>query len=356
MSKWLVTQRDGQSQVDGIGDLIEMARTGRLMGGDMIQPPGAADWVYAAEVPDLAALLDDDDDDDDDDFGGLMASRARRAAILATVMVFMLGAVSVVGVGVIFVLVQRLPRGDEAIVGDGGLSYTQMIVTADGSGLRTQPKLGGDVAVPLPKDTQLELVSKRGTFYRARTASGGEGWIPVDHVIPMYQLGGESVREEYDPLYNPDRYVDVVNARWMQLPPEKPGDEESNITIFELMFSNNAGYDMTGLVVRVTVKDAKGQELEKIEIPIDGTIPTKGKTMVGTQVPEDAEELERKGEEVPKRFVTTHTFDEEAEDDPDLQLLFTSGLEVAMESEEFTNAEIDVIELAAVPREEDDEG
>jgi len=353
-TKWLVTQRDGQLQVDGIGDLITMAQSGRLMGGDMIQPPGAADWVYAAEVPDLASLLDDDDDDDDDDdFGGLMASRARRAAVLAMVMVFMLGGVSIVGVGVIIVLVQQLPRGDEAIVGEGGLSYTQMIVTADGSGLRTQPKLGGDVAVPLAKDTQLELVSKRGTFYRAKTASGGEGWIPVDHVIPMYQLGGSSVRDEYDPLYNPDRYVDVVNARWMQLPPEKPGDEESNITVFELMFSNDSGYDMTGLVVLVTVKDAKGQELEKIEIPVDGVIPTKGKTMVGTQVPENAEELERKGEDVPKRFVTTHSFEEEAKGKPDMQLLFTSGLEVSMESEEFTNAEIDVLEIAAVPKEDE---
>lgn len=353
MAKWLVTQRDNQFQVDGISELVDLARSGQLKGGDMIQPPGATDWVYAAEVPDLAELLDDEDDDDDDAF---MAGRAKRAALFTAVLGVMLMGVTVVGLGVIFVLVQSLPTGDEAIVGEGGLSYTQMIVTADGSGLRAQPKPNADVAVSLSKDAHLELISKRGTFYRARTPSGGEGWIPVDHVIPMYQLGGSSVREEFDPLYNPDRYVDVVNARWMQLPPEKPGDEESNVTVFELMFSNSSGYDMTGLVVLVTVKDAKGQVLEKIEIPIEGMIPTKGKTMVGTMVPEDAEKLERRGEPVPKRLVTTHTFDEEAKGNPDLQLQFSSGIEVTMEAAEFTNAEIDIVELAAVPREEEEEG
>jgi hypothetical protein len=353
MTKWLVTQRDNQFQVEGIGELVDLARSGQLEGGDMIQPPGATDWVYAAEVPDLAELLPDDDDDDDDDFLG---ARAKRAALFTAVLGAMLLAVSVVGVGVIVVLVQALPTGDQAIVGEGGLSYTQMIVTEDGTGLRTQPREGADIAVSLAKESQLELISKRGEFYRARTSSGGEGWIPVTHVIPMYQLGGSSVREEYDPLYNPDRYVDVVNARWMQLPPEKPGDEASNVTIFELMFSNDATYDMHELVVLVTVKDAKGQVVEKLEIPIDGVVPAKRKTMVGTQVPEDAEELERKGEEVPKRFVTTYTFNEEAEGNPDLQLLFSSGLEVVMESEEFTNAEIDVVEIAAIPKEEEEEG
>lgn len=353
MAKWLVTQRNNQQfQVDGIGELVEMAQKGQLEGGDMIQPPGATDWVYVAELPDLAELIDEPEDDDDDD---LVASRRRRAAMFSGVLALMLAGIGVVGVGVIFVLAQALPTGGAAIVGEGGLSYTQMIVTADGSGLRGVPKDNATIALPLPKDTQLELVSKRGGYYRARTSTGGEGWIPVDHVIPMYQLGGTSVRDEYDPLYNPDRYVDVVNARWMQLPPEKPGGEESNVTVFEMMFSNSAAYDMNELTVLVTVKDPKGQVLEKIEIPVEGVVPAKGKTMVGTQVPEDAEAKEKRGELVEKRLVTTYTFNQEAKGNPDLQLLFSSGLEVEMDSKEFTNAEIDILEIAAIPREEEEE-
>jgi hypothetical protein len=347
MSQWMVTQGDNQFQVDGIAELKQLAQSGRLKLGDMIQPPGATDWVYAAEVPDLAALLPDDDDDDDDDFG--MRKGLFAAAGVMVLLAMLSGVVLVGGIAMVMFL-QQLPSGDETIVGEGGLSYTQMIVTAPDSGLRGEPDAKAGVVTPVAKDAILELQSKRGQFYKAKSASGQEGWIPVNHVIPMYQLGGAAVRDEYDPLYNPDRYVEVANARWMQLPPEKPGDEESNVTVFELMFSNESQYDMTGLAVLVTVKDAKGQVLEKVEIPIEGIIPTGGKTMVGTLVPEDAEKLEKAGEPVPKRLLTNFTFDEEAKADPDMQLRFSSGLEVELTSEAFTNAAVDVVELRAIPK------
>lgn len=353
MAQWLVTQGDNQFPVDGIAELKQLAQSGSLRLGDLIQPPGANDWVYAAEVPDLASLLPDDDDDDDD----LGYSRGMAAAAVTGIMVMGLGFVSLLGVGAILFFVQQLPSGDEAIVGEGGLSYTQMIVTQPDSGLRARPDTKDVIAVPLAKDDVLELLTKRGSFYKAKTTTGGEGWIPVAHVIPMYQLGGAKVRDEYDPLYNPDRYVEVTNARWMQLPTDKPGDEEeSHITIFELQFSNDAQYDMTGLVVQVTVKDVKGQELETVELPIEGIIPTDGRTMVGTLVPEDAEKLEKKGEPVPKRRVTTYSYEQELENAPELEALYTSGVEVELSGEEFTNAEIDVIELRAIPKDEEEQG
>lgn len=353
MSQWLVTQGDNQFQVDGIAELKQLAQAGRLKLGDMIQPPGASDWVYAAEVPDLAALLPEDEDDDDDDFG---MRRGLAAAAVSGVLLVMLLGVTLVGGGFAIYFLQALPSGDETIVGEGGLSYSQMIVTASESGLRGEPSAKAGIVTPLAKDDIIELQSKRGQFYRAQTPDGREGWIPVNHVIPMYQLGGAAVRNEFDPLYNPDRYVEVANARWMQLPPEKPGDEESNVTVFELQFSNSSQYDMTGLVIQVTVKDAKGQELEKVEIPIEGVIPTEGRTMLGMLVPEDAEKLKRAGEPVPKRLLTTFSFEQEAKTDPDLQLLFSSGIEVELTSDAFTNAEIDVVELRALPNEEEEAG
>jgi hypothetical protein len=346
MAQWLVTQGDNQFQVDGIAELKELARKGQLKGGDMIQPPGATDWVYAAEVPDLAALLSDDEDDDE---GGFSMKKGAAAAVLLGVVGVIALTVLLIGGGAMVMLAQQLPSGDETIIGEGGLSLSEMLVTESGSGLRAQPDNAASVDTPLEKDAVLELLAKRGNFYRAKAKDGREGWIPVHHVIPMYQLAGGDVRDEFDPLYNPDRYVEVVSARWMQLPPEKPGGEESNVTVFELMFSNESRYDMTGLVILVTVKDARGQELEKLEIPIEGVIPTRGKTMVGTLVPEDAEKLEKRGEVVPKRLLTTVSFDKEAKDNPDLQLLFSSGIEVELQSAEFANANIDIVELAAVP-------
>ena len=349
MSMWLVTQGDNQFQVEGLSELKAMAKAGNLRAGDLIQPPGATDWLYAVEVPDLAPVLPEDEDDDE----GFDLKKGAAAAAAVGVLLVGLLTVALVGVGAIVWLGQQLPSGEETIVGKGGLSYTQMIVTAEDSGLRKDPSSSAAVETPLAKDAIVELVSKRGPFYRARAASGVEGWIPVAHVIPMYQLGGADVRDEYDPLYNPDRYVEVVNARWMQLPPEKPGGDESLVTVFELMFSNESRYDMTGTVVLITVKDARGQEIEKLEIPIEGVIPTKGKTMVGTLVPADAEQLKKKKLDVPKRLVTTFTFDQEAKVNPDLQLQFTSGLEVELSSADFANANVDIAEIRAIPLEEE---
>jgi hypothetical protein len=103
---------------------------------------------------------------------------------------------------------------------------------------------------------------------------------------------------------------------------------------------------MSDLVILATIKDAKGQELDTVEIPIEGLIPSKSRTMVGTLKPEDAPEEE------PGRKLTTFSFNKLAEDDPELQLQWTSGVEVEMDTEEFTNAEIDILELRAVPDDE----
>lgn len=346
MAQWLVTQGNHQFPVEGLGDLEALARKGELKAGDMIQPPGATDWLYATEVPELKAIFASraQDDDDGDDYG--MARKAAGAAIAGVVALVLLGVV-VVGGGAMFYLAQQLPGGDERLIGAGGLSFSEMIVTEQGTGLRSEPAEGARVTAPLKKDQVLELLAKRHEFYRARSQDGAEGWIPATHVIPMYQLGGADVREEYDPLYNPDRYVQVMNARWMQLPKKNATSAEdlSNVTNFEFMMSNESRYPMTDLVLLATIKDAKGHELETVEIPIGGVIPPMGKTMVGTLAAEEA-----KGDEpAPGQVLTTSSFDELSRQDPDLQLRWTSGVEVEMKTEAFTNAEIDILELRAVP-------
>ena len=107
---------------------------------------------------------------------------------------------------------------------------------------------------------------------------------------------------------------------------------------------------MTDLVLLATIKDAKGHELEKVEIPVEGVIGGRESTMVGTLGPP-----EEKGKPAPDapvetaRVLTSSTFDEMAQTDPDLQLRWTSGVEVEMATQEFTNAEIDILELRAVP-------
>jgi len=348
MAQWLVTQGSHQFGVESYAELESMARRGDLSSGDMVQPPGSTDWLYVNEVPDLEQLVAGRRGLDD----GPTPARGGGTTVLGIVGAVLVGLI-VVGGGLMLYLARQIPEGDEGLLGEGGLTYSQMIVTEQGTGLRDEPADSGRLTHALTKDQVLELLAKRNDFYRARTEDGAEGWIPIHHVIPMYQLGGIEVREELDPLYNPDRYVDVANARWMQLPADAkhPGSGLSNVTVFEFMIANQAPYTMTDLVLLATIKDAQGHELEKVELPVEGTIGAKASTMVGTLAPPE-EDTKGKGDDEPPpepRVLTSSTFEEMAAIDPELQLRWTSGIEVAMATQEFTNAEIDILELRAVP-------
>jgi hypothetical protein len=347
MSEWLVTQGDNQFKVESLDELKQLAEAGKLKAGDMVQPPGAVDWMYATEIPDLKAIFDGQGDAGADEFDDYLQKRAKMGAMATLVAAVVMAIVLVVGGGTMAMLWQQLPKGDEEIIGEGGLTFADMIVTESGMALLAEPEERSSPLEALKKDQILVLLGKRGDFYRARAETGAEGWIAYDAVIPMYQLGGEDVREEYDPLYNPDRYVEVNNASWQQL----PGQDQEGITVFQFMLRNLSGYPMTDLVIQATIKDAKGLELEKVEIPVEGMIPAKGSTMVGTLANEDEKPRKRNADEdvEPPTLLTEYSFKRRAEQDPELQLLYSAGVEVKMSSEAFTTANIDLIELRAVP-------
>ena len=357
MARWLVTQGNNQFTVEGLGELKELAKAGKLGPGDMIQPPGATDWVYASEIPDINKLFPQEVDDDDDDY---LAKRRNTAAMVTMAVAGFLVLVLVVGVGGMAVAWSQLSVGDAPMIGEGGLSYTEMLVTQKaGASLLSEPKGKARQVKKVKHNQVLELLAKRRKFYKAQTKGGDVGWIPVDDVVPMYQLGGADVREKYDPLYNPDLYVDVANARWSQLPDQ----EADRITVFQFAMSNKSEYAMTDLVILATIKDGKGQEIEKVEIPVEGVLPPSSRTMVGTLHDDEPGKRKRKRKAKSKgkakggvlegrRLLTNYTLDAMAESDPDVRLRFTDGAEVGMRTEQFTHAEIDIIELRAMPDDE----
>lgn len=339
MSQWIVTQGNNQFSVEGLDELEQLARQGRLTAGDMVQPPGTTEWLYVSEIDELAPFVGNASTGDDDDL------EYRRGGNSTMVVAGVLLALIVVGAGAIFTFIQQLPQAGDQLLGEGGLAYSEMLVTQPNTGLHEQPQGGSSIAQATKKDDVLELLAKRGEWYRARSKGGVEGWIPADKVIPMYMLGGDDVRDEFDPLYNPDRYVDVLDATWQQQVATNPrrGAELSDITVFEFWMRNKAAYGMTDLVIQATIKDAKGHELETVEIAVEGTIPAEDTTSVGTLAAEDGED---------ERIMTSATFQEMAADDPDLQLLWRDGVEVPLGADEGVGAEIHVIELRAIPDDE----
>ena len=161
----------------------------------------------------------------------------------------------------------------------------------------------------------------------------------ADHVIPAYAFASAKERENYDPLYNPDRYVFVKNSSWLQI-----DQQNRNMTIFQFMLQNKSKFTMTDLVLVATIKDKSGKELETVEIPVEGVIPPHQSTMVGTLEAEN-----KYAADAVNRTMTTTSFDEMAEDDEDLQLRWSPGVEVEMQEKGFSEANIDILELRAVP-------
>jgi hypothetical protein len=336
MAQWLVNQKDNQFGVDSLNALKQLAADGRLGGGDMVQPPGATDWLYASEIPELKGLIREPEDYS----GGGMSDTMKTLAALGVAGGLLLAIV--VGTSLAALAYSQMPSGNESVLGEGGLSYSEMLVTANGAPLHGEPTDGSAALASLDKDSSLELLAKRGDFYKARTKDGKEGWIKTDQVIPMYQLGDRSVQADYDPLYNPDRYVEVGNAAWML------AEGSATKTVFRFQMTNKSKYDMTDLKLLATVKDGKGAEIERVEFPVVGIIPAAsnagdGSTMVGTLMPED----KKHGE---PELLTEATFQERAQTDPDMQLRWVDGVEVEMKTKDFAVATIDLVEIRAVPK------
>lgn len=329
MARWLIQKNDTQSSVGSLAELKEQARQGNLGPGDMVQPPGTTEWLYAAEIDELkddlnaGAALDAE-----------LAAMNKQGGAGTWALALALTAVVAAGGWYLYETSQNLPDPTSRIVDQ--ISYSEIVVTEEGAQFLSEPE-GGRALAAMSGGTVLELLAKRGDLYRARDKkSGQEGWVATDAVLPMYRMGGKDVIEQYDPLYNPDRYLEVSGASWMQLPEQR----ETSVTVFNFQLRNSSRYDITDVKIVATIKDEKGHELETVEFPIEGLVPADGHSMVGTLADPESDE---------RRLITQYSLGLMAEDDPDLRLQYSDGVEVEMQTMDFQEASIDIVELRAVP-------
>jgi len=333
MSKWLVSQGDRQFSASDLAELKQLAANGTIGEADMIQPPGTADWLYASEIPDLQGLLGNSGGggyDGDDDF-----RPQRNYAPLMALLVLLIGG----GGYAMYHYANTMPEASELeLLGANGLAMSEVLVTEPNAPVHDKPD--GASKGNLVKDSSVDLLGKRNGWYHVRDAERNvQGYVRADHVIPAYAFASAKERENYDPLYNPDRYVFVKNSSWLQI-----DQQNRNLTIFQFMLQNKSKFTMTGLVLVATIKDKSGKELETVEIAVEGVIPPHQSTMVGTLEAEN-----KYAADAVNRTMTTTSFDEMAEDDEDLQLRWSPGVEIEMQEKGFSEANIDILELRAVP-------
>ena len=348
MSRWLLTRRDGQSSADGLEELVRLASEGQLSEGDLVQPPGTSEWLYAVEVPDLQGIVRPADKDDDD-------VEWRRSGLGGSALSLILGGVligvAVLGLGLSALFYSMLPDGEATVLGGKeGLKYSEVLTTQP-TALLSEAGSSGREVMKLPQNQRLELLSKRGGYYRVNV-DGKDGWVAYADVLPAYQLtDSNDVGDAYDPLYNPDQYVKVVNGTYTKVTSEDE-DEEAVATI-DLQIENKSQYQMTNFIVTAVVVDSRGNEIETREFAIEGVVPAGERAMVGmlhSDLPEELEKLEKEGEEIPPAVAMFDwAMTDKAKSDPEIEGRWTWGLDVPVYEEEFVQVIIRMAELHAIP-------
>jgi hypothetical protein len=340
MARWLVTDGDRQFSAKDISELEELARRGEISAGSMIQPPGASDWLYATEVPELKGLVRSrpSSADDDDDF------RPPRGNTVRNVLIAALVAAMAVGGWYLFYWSSNITDVDELslIGGPGGLELTEMLVTAEQAALHREPSVKSATTTNLFKDQTIRLLAKRNEWYQV-DADGQRGWVSVDDVIPAYFFANARERDNYDPIYNPDRYLFVHNPRWLKLPPDNPDAE--NVTVFQFLLKNDSKFEMTDIRLLATIKDRSGRVLEEKEISIEGSVPKYYAAVVGTVNPPEGQE------DSPRRLMTYSSFSDELKGADDEEWLrWADGIEVPMSSANYAEADIKLLQATANTR------
>lgn len=334
MAGWLITQGNRQYNAANLAELQKLAGDGKLGPGDMVQPPGATDWLYALEIPELKAPL----------AKGEAYREAPKSGVTVPIPVVALLGLLGLGAGyLVFDFATRMPEAEDLqLLGDKGLKLTEMLVTAPaGASLRASPEDGASATGTAAKDSKVQLLAKRGPWYEISSAEGARGWVKVDEVVAAYYYADSKVRQDYDPIYNPDRYVVVKGSSWMQVPDPK----RKNLTIFQFLLENTSKFEMTDIKLLATIKDTQDRVLETKEIPIEGIIPANGGSFVGTLQPDP------KDKEGLPRLMTETYLNQLAQADPDLALRWSAGVEVEMGVSGFEEANIDLLQIRAVPKE-----
>ena len=233
---------------------------------------------------------------------------------------------------------ERPSQADLELLGPNGLQLNELLVTTD-STVRGEPKDSGAPIAVVKNGQSVQLLAKRNSWYTVKTEDGKTGYLSVSSVMPAYVFADPATRNAYDPIYNPDKYVFEKNSSWMQLPDQR----ELNTTLFQFMLQNLSKFPMTNLVLLATIKDKNDNQIERKEIRVEGTVPQFDSVMVGTLAPPE-EEIDSPG-----RPMTAAMFRELAKADPSLNARWSEGVEVHMKSEGFVEANIDLLEVRAVP-------
>jgi hypothetical protein len=275
MSRWLVTHGESQFSAKDLAELKSMATDGRIRPADLIQPPGASDWLYAQELPELKALFPNGHGIDDDD-----ASFGPRSLLPRPVIIALLIAVVVGGLGAMIHFKSIIDSTD---VSDSGLSTGEAMLSTDVE-LRADPNPNGSVMAKLDKGDIVSFKLKQmnledGNWWLV-SAGGKDGWIPASALPPTF-LFDKSTSTLNQGLYYPESYLSV-NREMGALPLEDKAHgrgADEYVRIKDLRISNSSEFDLTDVIIVIESLDKKGNVISDAKVEISESIPARSKDL-----------------------------------------------------------------------------
>ncbi len=263
---WRLQRGDDQFQAKDVAELKLLAIGGKIQAGDLVQPPGRTDWLYASEVPELDGLVKIPARGDDE--SEWQAGRTPNNVLRIIAILLGIGVVGAGFYGLYWTYDNRPDPTAATLFGEheGALSALEALATEHAALLKAPDSKSGSIG-EVAKDERVMLIRKLGDFYEVQVGGpeGKTGWLGTGQVIPGYKFDQE-MSDKYDPLFNPDNYLQLMNYAWT--PSGEPGEPETLTNmLFEL--NNPTEYGMKGVMLRVTFKDGSDNiiDVKTIEVP-----------------------------------------------------------------------------------------
>lgn len=274
---WRITRGDQQFIAKDMAELKIWAASGKVQPDDLIQRPGEADWIYAAELAELDGLIrgTSGGGPDEADFQKQKSEKTLRQIVLIVT-----GIGVVIAFGVMLYVMMNPPNTEDKDIKTGtyALAARDALVTKD-CPLRSGPNASASAVTNLEKDERISLVGKHGDYYEVRNKGGQQGFIALDDLLPGYYLDKKEYKK-WDPMFNPDRYMDPSISDWQVVMDDfKPQDVE-HMTILSFTISNTCQYDMEHIVLLVHFYDSTdaetGREVKVEEVTLEEVVPAHG--------------------------------------------------------------------------------
>jgi hypothetical protein len=331
MARWLIGQKDRQFSAKDMSELQQLATGGVIGMYDLIQPPGTSEWIYASEIEALEGKLQLLDDPDEE-----IVFKKKGSGIITVVVLLAVAG----GFGSLaYDKHVETEAGRGLTIADDGISLSELIVTQDSAIVLDSPE-GSQITV-ITKDTIVSLVGKRSDWYHIQLNTGVNGYISVSDVAPGYHYADDEVKNIFEQLYNPDQFFQVQNTGWVRMDAADP-----TTTSLGMLVRNTSIFDMTGMVLKATLKDKDDNEVQVREIVVDGVIPAGEMVWVGQLVPPSGDVDEA-------RIITKYTY-EEMVDEGDETIegwTFEEMLTMTLEQEDSIAGRLDLVELRSIPDE-----